>query len=138
MARLPTLFHIDLKLQLRTVLITGTSISGIGVETARTIAKHANLVIITGYSDERFGSLLAVQRLLFYFIFPRLELSEEAIKKDVPSANIRRLTLDLSGLAAVRKAAVEVNTYKESLHVRENNCPLPSKSLANNTTGAHE
>jgi hypothetical protein len=48
----------------------------------------------------------------------RLKLSEEAIKKDVPTANIRRLTLDLSSLAAVRKAAAEVNSYTEPIHVR--------------------
>ena len=35
------------------VLITGTSLNGIGFETARVIAKHANLIIITGYNDER-------------------------------------------------------------------------------------
>jgi NAD(P)-dependent dehydrogenase (short-subunit alcohol dehydrogenase family) len=35
----------------------------------------------------------------------------------VPSANIRSLTLDLSSLAAVRKAAAEVIAYPEPLHV---------------------
>ncbi|KAJ7119828.1 NAD-P-binding protein [Mycena epipterygia] len=83
----------------KNVLITGTALNGIGYEAARVIAKHANLVIITGYNSER------------------LKLSEEAIKKDVPSANIRPLTLDLSSLAAIRKAAKEVNTYQEPLHV---------------------
>ncbi|KAJ6487647.1 hypothetical protein C8R45DRAFT_1143891 [Mycena sanguinolenta] len=83
----------------KNVLLTGSSLNGIGFETARVIAKHANLVIITGYNDER------------------LKLSEDGIKKDVPSANIRRLTLDLSSLAAVRKAAAEVNTYSEPIHV---------------------
>ncbi|KAJ7308775.1 hypothetical protein DFH08DRAFT_792566 [Mycena albidolilacea] len=83
----------------KNVLITGTSLNGIGFETARIIAKHANLVIITGYNDGR------------------LRLSEDAIKKDIPSANIRRLTLDLSSLAGVRKAAAEVNTYPEPIHV---------------------
>ncbi|KAF7333489.1 Short-chain dehydrogenase/reductase family protein [Mycena venus] len=83
----------------KNVLITGTSLNGIGFETARVIAKHANLVILTGYNDAR------------------LKLSEDAIKKDVPTANIRRLTLDLSSLAGVRKAATEVNTYSEPIHV---------------------
>ncbi|KAJ7207003.1 hypothetical protein B0H12DRAFT_440247 [Mycena haematopus] len=83
----------------KNVLITGTSLNGIGFEAARAIAKHANLVIITGYNDER------------------LKLSENAIKKDLPAANIRRLTLDLSSLAGVRKAAAEVNTYSEPIHV---------------------
>ncbi|KAJ7648551.1 NAD-P-binding protein [Mycena rosella] len=91
----------------KNVLITGTSMNGIGFETARVIAKYANLVIITGYSSER------------------LKLSEEAIKKEFPSANIRRLVLDLSSLAAVRKAAAEVNAYKEPIHVLINNAASP-------------
>ncbi|KAJ7081113.1 hypothetical protein B0H15DRAFT_855091 [Mycena belliarum] len=87
----------------KNVLITGTSLNGIGFEAARVIAKHANLVVITGYNDER------------------LKLSEEAIMRETPSANIRRLTLDLSSFAAVHKAAEEVNAYPEPLHVLINN-----------------
>ncbi|KAJ7480998.1 NAD-P-binding protein [Mycena latifolia] len=87
----------------KNVLITGTSLEGIGFETARSIANYANLVIITGYNSER------------------LQLSEDAIKKEVPSANIRKLTLDLSSLAAVRIAAAEVSAYTEPLHVLINN-----------------
>jgi len=83
----------------KNVLVTGTSINGIGFETARVIAKHANLVIVTGYNSER------------------LKLTEEAIKKEIPGANIRPLVLDLSSLAAVRKAAAEVNAYTEPLHI---------------------
>ncbi|KAJ6453176.1 hypothetical protein C8R45DRAFT_636818 [Mycena sanguinolenta] len=83
----------------RNVLITGTSIGGIGFETARALIRYANLVIIASYSWER------------------LKLSEEAIKKETPSANIRQLILDLSSLTAVRKAAAEVNAYPEPLHV---------------------
>ncbi|KAJ6595152.1 hypothetical protein DFH09DRAFT_1413084 [Mycena vulgaris] len=87
----------------KNVLITGTSLNGIGYETARVIAKHANLVIITGYNAER------------------LKLSETAIKEDVPGANIRLLTLDLSSLAAIRTAAEEVKSYSEPLHVLVHN-----------------
>ncbi|KAF7299480.1 Short-chain dehydrogenase/reductase family protein [Mycena indigotica] len=87
------------EIQGKNVLVTGTSLNGIGFETARAVAKHANLVIITGYSNER------------------LRLSEDAIKKEIPSANVRRLTLDLSSLEAVRKAAAEVNAYPEPIHI---------------------
>ncbi|KAF7348075.1 Short-chain dehydrogenase/reductase family protein [Mycena sanguinolenta] len=73
----------------RNVLITGTSMDGVGFEAARVLAK--------------------------------LKLSEEAIKNEIPSANIRPLVLDLSSLAAVRKAAAEVNAYPEPLHVLINN-----------------
>ncbi|KAJ7648769.1 hypothetical protein DFH06DRAFT_1332374 [Mycena polygramma] len=87
----------------KNVLITGTSLNGIGFEAARAIARHANLAVITGYSAER------------------LKLSEDAIKKDLPSANIRCLELDLSSLTAVRAAAAEVNAYPEPLHILINN-----------------
>ncbi|KAJ6541055.1 hypothetical protein DFH09DRAFT_1175043, partial [Mycena vulgaris] len=87
----------------KNVLITGTSLNGIGFEAARAISKYANLVVITGDSSER------------------LQLSEDAIKKEVPSVNIRKLILDLSSLAAVRISAAEVNAYPEPLHVLINN-----------------
>ncbi|KAJ7035330.1 hypothetical protein C8F04DRAFT_1098904 [Mycena alexandri] len=58
------------------------------ITAARVISKHANLVIITGYNDQR-----------------------------GPHCNLRRLNLDLGSLAGVRKAAAEVNTYSEPIHV---------------------
>ncbi|KAJ6450080.1 hypothetical protein C8R45DRAFT_1224221 [Mycena sanguinolenta] len=91
----------------KNVLITGSSLNGLGFETARIIAKHANLVIITGHNEER------------------LKLSEESLQKEVPSANIRRLILDLSSLASVRKAAAEVNNYPEPIHLLINNAAAP-------------
>ncbi|KAJ7196079.1 hypothetical protein GGX14DRAFT_673788 [Mycena pura] len=83
----------------KNVLITGTSMDGIGFETARVLAKHANLVVITGYNSER------------------LQAAEDALNKEFPTARIRPLVLDLSSLAAVRKAAAEVNAYPETLNV---------------------
>ncbi|KAJ7742328.1 NAD-P-binding protein, partial [Mycena metata] len=87
------------RIQGKNVLITGTSINGIGFEAARVLAKYANLVVITGYNSER------------------LKLSQDAIKKDFPTANIRPLTLDLRSLTSVREAAAEVSAYHEPLHV---------------------
>ncbi|KAJ7036935.1 hypothetical protein C8F04DRAFT_1093873 [Mycena alexandri] len=87
----------------KNVLVTGTSLKGIGFETARAIAKYANLVIITGYNAER------------------LKLSEEAIKKENPQANVYPLVLDLLSFASVRKAAAEINAQPEPLHVLINN-----------------
>ncbi|KAJ7059679.1 hypothetical protein C8F01DRAFT_1059067 [Mycena amicta] len=83
----------------KNVLITGTSLNGVGYEAARVIAEFANLVVITGYNEER------------------LKRSEDELKTAVPSANIRPLILDLSSQAAVRQAAAEVNAYSEPLHV---------------------
>ncbi|KAJ7908701.1 hypothetical protein B0H13DRAFT_1878473 [Mycena leptocephala] len=50
----------------KNVLITGTSLNGIGFETARVIAKHANLVIITGYNDERLPESNQISVQFFY------------------------------------------------------------------------
>ncbi|KAK7052445.1 NAD(P)-binding protein, partial [Favolaschia claudopus] len=95
----------------KNVLITGTSIGGIGYKAAETIARYAALVIITGHNVER------------------LKLSEEALKKEVSGANIRPLLLDLSSFDAVRKAADEVNAYPENIDILINNaassiCPF--------------
>ncbi|KAF8181204.1 NAD-P-binding protein [Mycena galopus ATCC 62051] len=87
------------KIRGKNVLITGTSLNGIGFDTARVLAKHANIVIMTGHNSDR------------------LKLAEETIKKEVPSANIRSLILDLSSLSAIRKAAAEINSTMEPLHV---------------------
>ncbi|KAF7298618.1 Short-chain dehydrogenase/reductase family protein [Mycena indigotica] len=77
------------EIQGKNVLVTGTSVGGIGFETARAIAK--------------------------------LRLSKEAIQNEFPATEVRTLELDLSSLAAVRKAAAEVNAYPESIHVVINN-----------------
>ncbi|KAJ7640079.1 short-chain dehydrogenase [Mycena polygramma] len=91
----------------KNVLITGTSLNGIGYEAAFAIAKYANLLIITGYNAER------------------LALTEAAIKKEVPTANLRRLPLDLSSLADIRKAAEVVNADPLPLHVLIYNAAAP-------------
>ncbi|KAJ7431431.1 hypothetical protein B0H11DRAFT_2130891 [Mycena galericulata] len=91
--------------------------NGIGFEAARVIAKYANLLIITGYNSER------------------LKLSKEAIKKELPSANIRLLTLDLASLAGVRKAAREVNVYEEPIHVLIHNAAAAAGPYMQSTDG---
>ncbi|KAJ7897637.1 hypothetical protein B0H14DRAFT_2557633 [Mycena olivaceomarginata] len=85
----------------KNVLITGTSINGLGFETARAIAKHANLVIITGYNAERAGSNS-----------PRMR-SRKRFRPRIygPLCSI------LSSMAAIRAAAAEVNAYPEPLHI---------------------
>ncbi|KAJ7738061.1 hypothetical protein DFH07DRAFT_841353 [Mycena maculata] len=95
----------------KNVLITGTTVGGIGLEAARTIAKAgAGLVIITGYNTER------------------LRAAEEAIKAEAPTATIRALVLDLSSLDSVREAAATVNSYSEPLHVLIHNAAMTGRS----------
>nr|GAT59771.1 short-chain dehydrogenase/reductase family protein [Mycena chlorophos] len=91
----------------KTVLITGTSVKGLGFATARALAKYAGLVIITGRNPTK------------------LKESEDALKTEFPSANIRPLALDLASRALVRKAAAEVNAYAEPLHILINNAIAP-------------
>ncbi|KAJ7051474.1 hypothetical protein C8F01DRAFT_640657 [Mycena amicta] len=83
----------------KNVLITGTSLGGIGFEAALAIAKYANLIVITGHNTER------------------LKLSRDAITAELPSARVKSLQLDLSSLASVRKAAQELIEDAEPLHV---------------------
>jgi NAD(P)-dependent dehydrogenase (short-subunit alcohol dehydrogenase family) len=86
-----------------------------GFETARVLAKYANLLFLAGHNSERYALLDGCG------IRPhvhRLRLSEEAIKQETPSANVRTVTLDLSSIASVRAAAQEINAYPEPLHVR--------------------
>ncbi|KAJ7859001.1 NAD-P-binding protein [Mycena leptocephala] len=104
-----TVFTDDI--QGKNVLITGTSLNGIGFETARALAKHANLLVITGQNPDR------------------LKIAEDTIRKEMPSANLRPLILDLSSLAAVRKAAAEVNAYLEPLHALIHNAAATTGSF---------
>jgi NAD(P)-dependent dehydrogenase (short-subunit alcohol dehydrogenase family) len=54
------------KSQLPIVLITGTSLNGIGFETARALAKHANPLVITGHNPDMLNSSLEPSCLSFY------------------------------------------------------------------------
>ncbi|CAK5280927.1 unnamed protein product [Mycena citricolor] len=78
------------QIQGKNVLVTGTTIGGLGFETARSIAKYANLVIITGYNDAR------------------LKAAADAIKQEFPGTGVRTLKLDLTSFEDVRRAAAEV------------------------------
>ncbi|KAF7299933.1 hypothetical protein HMN09_01001800 [Mycena chlorophos] len=103
----------------KNVLVTGTSVGGLGYETARAIAKHAGLVVITGHNAER------------------LQLSVEAIRKAVPGAKVQAQVLDLSSLASVRKAAEEINKDVTPLHVIVHNAADTSSVYAVTVDG-HE
>ncbi|KAJ7177357.1 hypothetical protein C8R43DRAFT_942629 [Mycena crocata] len=80
------------------------------------IAKYANLVWIQ--CGEICTRSLSNGRC-------RLQLSEDAIKKEMPTANIRQLILDLSSISPSRKAAEVANNYREPLHVLIHNAAAP-------------
>ncbi|KAJ7511977.1 hypothetical protein B0H11DRAFT_1899469 [Mycena galericulata] len=84
------------------VLITGTSLNGIGFAASRKV-RH---VFLAGNCQAHCTSP-----------HPRLKLSQEAIKREFPDAHVRRLVLDLGSLGGVRKAAAEVNAYYLRLRI---------------------
>ncbi|KAM0752219.1 short-chain dehydrogenase [Meredithblackwellia eburnea MCA 4105] len=86
----------------KTVIITGVSMGGLGAEHARVAAKHGALVVLASRNPER------------------LQETEDWILKETPSAELRKLVLDLSSFDSVRKAATEVNAYKEPVDVLVN------------------
>ncbi|KAJ7712122.1 hypothetical protein B0H14DRAFT_3524180 [Mycena olivaceomarginata] len=92
------------------VIITGTSLNGIGFETAARHCevckpRHHKRATTTGGQSTPLANYTSIVQMACF----RLRLSEDAIKKDVPTANIRRLTLDLSSLAGSRSTSSSHN-----------------------------
>ncbi|KIV99777.1 uncharacterized protein PV09_08583 [Verruconis gallopava] len=80
----------------RTVIVTGVTPGGLGLETARVIALHdPKLLVLAGRSREK------------------LQQAEEAVRRAAPQTALRQLVLDLGSLSAVRKAAAEVNGWDD-------------------------
>jgi NAD(P)-dependent dehydrogenase (short-subunit alcohol dehydrogenase family) len=73
----------------RTALITGGN-SGIGLETARALARHGARVILAGRSQAK------------------LDQAAEAVRAATPEARTDTLVLDLSDLSSVRDAAARI------------------------------
>ncbi|KAL8292400.1 hypothetical protein RQP46_001012 [Phenoliferia psychrophenolica] len=91
----------------KVILITGTSMGGLGAETARVVAKHnPKLVFIAGRSMEK------------------LDETESMIKKETPDANLRKLIIDLASFASIKKAAKEVNEMEDPIDVLINNAAI--------------
>ncbi|XP_062028183.1 short-chain dehydrogenase TIC 32, chloroplastic-like isoform X1 [Rosa rugosa] len=85
-----------------TSIVTGAS-SGIGVETARVLALHGVHVIMAVRNIDAGTNV------------------KEAILKEIPSAKIDVMELDLSSLASVRKFAAEYNSKGLPLNILINN-----------------
>jgi len=86
----------------RVAMVTGAN-SGLGLETARQLAKHGATVILACRSRERGGAAM------------------EDIWATVPGAHIELLQLDLSSLASVRTAAAELRDRHDRLDLLVNN-----------------
>jgi NAD(P)-dependent dehydrogenase (short-subunit alcohol dehydrogenase family) len=75
----------------RTIVVTGTTVGGLGFETALELARRGARVVLAGRTPAR------------------LEESERAIRAQVPEASLDRVQVDVSDLASVRRAAVELS-----------------------------
>jgi NAD(P)-dependent dehydrogenase (short-subunit alcohol dehydrogenase family) len=88
-----------------TAVVTGPSVGGIGHATALELARHGARVVLAGRSPAK------------------LVEAEVAIRRAVPDAELVPVTLDLSDLSSVRRAAEEI-TALGSLHRLVNNAGI--------------
>jgi NAD(P)-dependent dehydrogenase (short-subunit alcohol dehydrogenase family) len=86
----------------RTVLVTGTTVGGLGQFTALELARRGARVVLTGRREERIAE------------------TREAILAEVPAAGLESVVVDLADLASVRRAAAEVAGLGP-IHVLVNN-----------------
>lgn len=103
----------------KVVLVTGVTQGGIGADFARAITEHSNpaLVILAGRQHAK-----GVE-------------TQEVLKKVNPSVETRILDIDLGDMASVRKAAEEVNNYKENIDVLVNNAAVMAAPWAKTVDG---
>ena len=71
----------------RTILVTGTSVGGLGHHTALELARRGGRVILAGRSQEK------------------LDATRDLIREEVPAALVEQLRVDLADLSSVRQAA---------------------------------
>jgi NAD(P)-dependent dehydrogenase (short-subunit alcohol dehydrogenase family) len=75
----------------RTIVVTGTTVGGLGFETALELARRGARVVLAGRDPAR------------------LEDSERAIRTQVPDAALDRVQVDVSDLGSVRRAAAQLS-----------------------------
>jgi NAD(P)-dependent dehydrogenase (short-subunit alcohol dehydrogenase family) len=77
----------------RTVLVTGTTLGGLGHHTALELARRGARVILAGRTPAK------------------LDETRETIRAEVPAAELERLEVDLSDLSSVRRAGETAAVY---------------------------
>ncbi len=86
----------------RTALVTGTTLGGLGHVTALELARHGARVVLAGRSAEK------------------VDETERTIRAELPRAALEKLSVDLSDLSSVRRAAATASDLGP-LHVLVNN-----------------
>ena len=74
----------------RTIVVTGTTIGGLGFETALELARRGARVVLAGRTPARIAE------------------SEAAIRAQVPAATLEQVRVDVSDLSSVRRAAAQL------------------------------
>jgi NAD(P)-dependent dehydrogenase (short-subunit alcohol dehydrogenase family) len=100
----------------RTVLVTGTTVGGLGHHTALELARRGARVVVSGRSEDK------------------IDETERAIRDEVPDARLERLTVDLSDLGSVRRAAEHAAAYGP-IDVLVNNAGVMAPPYARTTDG---
>lgn len=77
----------------RTILVTGTTVGGLGHHTALELARRGGRVVLAGRTEAR------------------LEETSTSIRAEVPAALLESLVVDLSDLSSVRRAAAEAAAF---------------------------
>jgi NAD(P)-dependent dehydrogenase (short-subunit alcohol dehydrogenase family) len=75
----------------RTIVVTGTTIGGLGFETALELARRGARVVLAGRTPARIAE------------------SEAAIRARVPAATLEQVRVDVSDLSSVRRAAAQLS-----------------------------
>ncbi|GEP40317.1 putative short-chain dehydrogenase/reductase [Nocardioides psychrotolerans] len=77
----------------RTIVVTGTTVGGLGHFTALELARRGARVVLAGRTASKIAA------------------TESAIRAEVPAASLEQLSVDLSDLGSVRSAAAAASSY---------------------------
>lgn len=80
----------------KTILVTGVSTGGLGLETAKILGAHSPAQLILAARSS-----------------PALNSAAEEIRATAPNVPVKLLTLDLSSISKVRAAAAELNSWAD-------------------------
>ncbi|KAI0067243.1 NAD-P-binding protein [Artomyces pyxidatus] len=104
----------------KNVLVTGVSPRSLGAETVRVLAPYANTIILASRNRSRTEETIA------------------AVKAETPSASLEFVTLDLTSIESIKKAAAEVNSLGIPIHVVINNAAVSQFETLSRTVDGFE